>query len=75
MLVLISTFSTFHGLAIFAEFDPKRHTLDINYFLFLDIIIVRLGLIVDFVIQVNGRLELEDGLRTGVLPRGYWPLH
>ena len=65
MLVLISTFSTFPGLAIFAEFDPKRHTLDINYFF-------RLGLIVDFVIQVNGRLELEDGLRTGVLGRGYW---
>ena len=32
----------------------------------------KLGLVVDPVIEAIARLEFEDGMRTGVLPGGYW---
>ena len=38
----------------------------------MHITLPQLGLVADPVIEAIARLEFEDGLRTGVLPGGYW---
>ena len=51
---------------------PRRMFLILDKMAIYWLVKINRESVVGFVIQATGTVEFEDGLRTGVLPRGCW---